>query len=48
MSLEGGKGASVRHIGQPDNRGSGSSLSHQLREYPDGTKYRITIIEGDE
>ncbi len=48
MSLEGGKGASVRHIGQPDNRGSGSSLSYQLREYPDGTKYRITIIEGDE
>ncbi len=29
------------------NRGSGSSLSHQLGEYPDGTKYRITIIEGD-
>ncbi len=48
MSLEGGKGASVRHIEQPDNRGLGSSLSHQLREYPDGTKYRITIIEGDE
>ena len=47
MSLEGGRDASVRHIGQSDNRGSGSSLSHQLREFPDGTKYRIVII-GDE
>ena len=48
MSKEGGKGASVRHIGQSDNRGSGSILSQQLREYPDGTKYKIIIVEGDE
>ena len=47
MSLEGGKGASVCHIGQSDNRGSGSVLAHQLKKYPNGTEYRIVIIEGD-
>ncbi len=47
MSLEGGKDASVRHIAQPDNRGSGSSISQKLRGYSDGTKYKIVILEGD-
>lgn len=47
MSKEGGKGSSVRHIAQSDNRGSGSILSQQLREYPDGTKYKIIIVKGD-
>ncbi len=47
MSLEGGKGSSVKHISPSDNRGSGSSLSHQLRDYPDGTKYKIKITDGD-
>lgn len=45
MSAEGGKGASVRHIGQSDNRGSGSKASHQLRPYPNGTKYKYKIID---
>ncbi|MBO4863749.1 MAG: hypothetical protein J5517_05260 [Eubacterium sp.] len=45
MSEEGGEGASVRHISPSDNRGSGSSISHQLRKYPDGTKFRIVIVE---
>ena len=37
MSLEGGNGASVRHINPSDNRGAGSKASHQLKTYPDGT-----------
>ena len=45
MSREGGKGASVRGINSSDNRGSGSSVGHQLREYPNGTKYRYNITE---
>ena len=45
MSQEGGKGASVRGILPSDNRGSGSSASHQLREYADGTKYKFKITE---
>ena len=45
MSLEGGNGASVRHINFSDNRGSGSKASHQLKTYPDGTKYRFKITE---
>ena len=43
MSLEGGSGASVRHISLSDNRGSGAKISHQLREYPNGTKYKIIL-----
>ena len=45
MSREGGAGASVRCIPKPDNRGSGSSIGNQLRNYPDGTKYKIRITE---
>ena len=47
MSMEGGKGASVRHINSSDNRGSGSVISHQLRNYSDGTKYKIIKTSGD-
>ncbi len=47
MSLEGGTGASVKLINPSDNRGSGSSISSQLRKYPNGTKYRIIITEDD-
>ena len=43
MSQEGGSGASVRGIPKSDNRGSGASLGNQLRDYPNGTKYRIKI-----
>lgn len=47
MSNEGGAGASVKLINPSDNRGSGSYISSQLRKYPDGTKYRIIIIDED-
>ncbi|WP_088104232.1 NucA/NucB deoxyribonuclease domain-containing protein [Halalkalibacter urbisdiaboli] len=43
MFNEGGSGASVRPISPSDNRGAGSSMGHQLRQYPDGTKIRIKI-----
>ena len=45
MSKEGGKGASVKLIKPSDNRGSGASISSQLRKYPNGTKYRIIITD---
>jgi hypothetical protein len=41
----GGKGSSVRAINPSDNRGLGSSAGHQLRKYPDGTKYKYKIID---
>ena len=44
MFKEGGRGASVRNINSSDNRGSGSSLGHQARPYPDGTRFQIRII----
>lgn len=47
MSMEGGSGASVKLINPSDNRGSGSSISGQLRKYPNGTKYRIIITDED-
>lgn len=47
MSMEGSSGASVKLINPSDNRGSGSSISGQLRKYPNGTKYRIIIIDED-
>jgi len=45
MSKEGGEGSSIRHIEPSDNRGSGASISRQLRGYPNGTTYRIVIEE---
>ena len=45
MTKEGGQGASVRPISRADNRGSGSSIGHQLRSYPDGQRFRIKIIK---
>ena len=45
MFKEGGNGASVRPINSSDNRGSGSTMGHQLRIYPDGTKVKIKIEE---
>jgi len=43
--LEGGAGASVNYISRSDNRGSGSSFSHQLRGVADGSRVRFRIIE---
>ncbi|WP_192985850.1 RHS repeat-associated core domain-containing protein, partial [Pseudomonas sp. EggHat1] len=43
MFKEGGKGASVRYIDPSDNRGAGSSISHALDPYPDGTTVKITV-----
>lgn len=45
MFNEGGKGASVRPISPSDNRGAGSTMGHQLRPYPNGTKLKIKIEE---
>ena len=43
MFKEGGAGAHVRAISGSDNMGSGSSMGHQLRPYPDGTKVKFII-----
>ena len=45
MSKEGGFGADIRGINRSDNRGSGSSAGHQLRNYPDGTKFHYKITD---
>lgn len=44
MFAEGGEGAHVAYIAASDNRGAGSSLAHQVRDLPDGTRVRIRII----
>ena len=41
---EGGSGAHVFYLSPSDNRGSGSSVSHQLRNIPDGTVVRFRIL----
>ena len=41
---EGGTGAHVFYLSPSDNRGAGSSISHQLRNIPDGTQVRFRII----
>lgn len=41
---EGGVGAHVFYLSLSDNRGAGSSISHQLRSIPDGTKVRFRVI----
>ncbi|MBQ3650035.1 MAG: hypothetical protein II957_07520, partial [Treponema sp.] len=45
MSKEGGIGADIRGINRSDNRGSGSSAGHQLRNYPDGTKFHYETTD---
>lgn len=42
-TYEGGSGADVIYIDPSDNRRSGSIIGHQLRNYPDGTKFIIII-----
>ncbi len=34
---------SVKNISSPDNRGAGSSMGHQMRKLPDGTKVVIKV-----
>jgi filamentous hemagglutinin len=43
MSLEGGRGSSVRHINPADNRGAGACVGAQCRALPDGARVQIQI-----
>lgn len=43
MFKEGGDGASVRYISPKDNRGAGSCIGHQCKQYTDGDKVKIEI-----
>lgn len=43
MCEEGGKGADIMYISPSDNRGAGSWVSHQLSNYPDGTKVLFVV-----
>jgi hypothetical protein len=45
MTQEGGTGADIRYIDPSDNRGAGSFIGNQLRDYPDGTPFVIDIID---
>lgn len=45
MFKEGGTGASVRYISPKDNRGAGSCIGHQCKQYSDGDKVKIEIKE---
>ncbi len=45
MFKEGGKNSSVRHISPSDNRGAGSCIGHQCKQYADGDKVKIEIKE---
>lgn len=39
-----GAGADVAYIPRGDNRGSGSSIRHQLRDVPNGARVRVRVI----
>jgi RHS repeat-associated protein len=43
MFREGGGGASVEYVSPSDNRGLGSWIGNQLKDYPDGTLVRINV-----
>ena len=43
MFLEGGVGASVRHLPYSDNRSAGAQIGNQLRSVPEGCRITITI-----
>ena len=45
MFHEGGSGSSVRHIDYSDNRGAGSSMGHQARRLPNGTRVRLVVTD---
>ncbi|CJG45923.1 NucA/NucB deoxyribonuclease domain-containing protein [Priestia megaterium] len=40
---EGGSGADIEYVKPSDNRGAGSWISHQVDEFPDGTKVLIEV-----
>ncbi len=48
MTVEGGVGADIQYIDPSDNRGAGSSIGNQLKGLPDGTRFRINILWGNE
>lgn len=41
---EGGSGADVFYLDRSDNRGSGSSIRHQMSRIPNGARIRIRIL----
>ena len=41
---EGGQGANVVYVDGRDNRGAGSSISWQMRNFPDGSRVRVRVI----
>lgn len=41
---EGGQGADVVYVEGHDNRGAGSSISWQMRNFPDGSRVRVRVI----
>ena len=41
---EGGQGANVVYVDGHDNRGAGSSISWQMRNFPDGSRVRVRVI----
>ncbi|TYR78834.1 DNA-entry nuclease [Priestia megaterium] len=43
MCEEGGAGADIEYVTPSDNRGAGSWVSHQLDEFPDGTRVLIEV-----
>ncbi|PHG58819.1 NucA/NucB deoxyribonuclease domain-containing protein [Bacillus toyonensis] len=43
MCLEGGKGASARHIKPADNRGAGSYIGNTVEKLQDGAKVKIVV-----
>ncbi len=45
FTREGGPNANVRFIPRQDNRGAGSSMSHQTRDLKDGDKIRVIVAD---
>lgn len=45
FTRQGGPNANVRFIPRKDNRGAGSSMSHQTRDLKDGDKIRIILAD---
>ncbi len=43
MFKEGGRGADVRAVTSADNRGAGSSMSHQARPFADGQQVELVV-----
>ena len=41
---EGGQGANVVYVEGHDNRGAGSSISWQMRNFPNGSRVRVRVI----